>query len=162
VKGNVNIGGRAKWNPLDGGFTQGEVELKAGLNIIFKLGVDAKLKYQKDFNNVIFETGLPSLSYGVVIIGPRVGFGTRASFIAAAEGQLLAGAEMELSNAHILLHFVPVQFEDKRLGPLLQARVRGLRVNYVGPQNSVYPFPSNVALKSPSGIRTWASRRSPP
>ncbi|KAH8776719.1 hypothetical protein F5883DRAFT_640402 [Diaporthe sp. PMI_573] len=84
-QGNVNIGGRAKWNPLDGGFTQGEVELKAGLNIIFKLGVDAKLKYQKDFNNVIFETGLPSLSYGVVIIGPRVGFGTRASFVAAAE-----------------------------------------------------------------------------
>lgn len=106
VKGNVNIAGRAKWNPLDGGFTQGEVELKADLNIVLKLGIDAKLKYQKDFNNVIFETGLPSLSYGVVIIGPRVGFGTRASFVTAAEGQLLAGAEMGLSNAHIILDFV--------------------------------------------------------
>lgn len=106
VKGNVNIAGRAKWSPLDGGFTQGEVEMKADLNIIFKLGVDAKLQYQKDFNNVIFETGLPSLSYGVVIIGPKVSFGTRTSFVAAAEGQLLAGAEMGLSNAQVLLDFV--------------------------------------------------------
>lgn len=106
VKGNVNIAGRAKWSPLDGGFTEGQVDLKADLNIIFKLGVDAKLQYQKDFNNVIFETGLPSLSYGIVIIGPRVSFGTRASFVAAAEGQLLAGAEMGLSNAQVVLDFV--------------------------------------------------------
>ncbi|TLD25364.1 hypothetical protein PspLS_05871 [Pyricularia sp. CBS 133598] len=105
VDGSATLTGRAAFTPI-GGFTQGEVEMRMDLNIVFKLGVDAKIKYQKDFESSLLDVGLPGLSYGIVTIGPRVSLGSRVSLLTAAEGKLLAGAEMGITNALAKLDFV--------------------------------------------------------
>ncbi|KAI6400534.1 hypothetical protein MCOR12_011258 [Pyricularia oryzae] len=105
VDGRATLTGRAAFTPV-GGFTQGEVEMRIDLNMVFKLGIDAKIKYQKDFESSLLDVGLPGLSYGIVTIGPRVSLGSRVSLLAAAEGKLLAGAEMGITNALAKLDFV--------------------------------------------------------
>ncbi|PHH85143.1 hypothetical protein CDD83_837 [Cordyceps sp. RAO-2017] len=71
-----------------------------------KLGIDAQIRYRADFETDLLRVGLPGLSYGAVTIGPQVSVGARAGFEAAARGRLLAGAEMGLHDAHVVVDLV--------------------------------------------------------
>lgn len=105
VSGSAKIAGRAAWSPI-GGFTKGEVEINTDAQFVFKLGIDAQMTYQQTFENALLDFGIPGLSYGVVTIGPRITVGTNVALEAKAKGRLLAGAEMGLQNAHVLIDFV--------------------------------------------------------
>lgn len=104
VKGNVGIAGRAKWSLK--GFSQGEVDLTAFLDIVLQLGVDAKTTGKRTFESTIFEQGLPGLTFGTVFIGPRVSLGYRTELTAAAKGRVLAGAKMGIEKGFTRLDFV--------------------------------------------------------
>ncbi|PHH65075.1 hypothetical protein CDD81_3473 [Ophiocordyceps australis] len=105
VQGSARIAGSAAWTPL-GGFTQGRVELHT--DIIFKLqiGIDAQISYKQEFTANLVNVGLPGLSYGVVTIGPYISVGTRVALEAAAKGRMLAGAEMGIHDARVIVDFV--------------------------------------------------------
>lgn len=105
VSGHASVAGRASWTPL-GGFIQGQVEMHADVQFVFKLGIDAQMTYQKEFSNALLRLGLPGLTYGVVTIGPWVEVGSTVTLDAAAHGRLLAGAEMGLQAAHVLVDFI--------------------------------------------------------
>ncbi len=105
VSGHANVAGRASWTPL-GGIIQGEVEMNADVQFVFKLGIDAQMTYQKEFQNTLLRLGLPGLTYGVVTIGPWVEVGSKVALEANAQGRLLAGAEIGLTAAHVLIDFV--------------------------------------------------------
>lgn len=64
VEGNVKVAGRAAWTPIGMEFTEGQLELHTDIKMVLKLGVDAKIKFTKDFKNTILDYGLPGLSYG--------------------------------------------------------------------------------------------------
>nr|XP_036586224.1 uncharacterized protein CTRU02_03609 [Colletotrichum truncatum]KAF6796631.1 hypothetical protein CTRU02_03609 [Colletotrichum truncatum] len=105
VSGNAKIAGRARWTPL-GGFLEGQVDVRTDIKFVLKLGIDAEITYSREFTSDLINVGLPGLSYGVVTIGPRISVGTRVGIQAAAKGRLLAGAEMGLQDAHVLIDFV--------------------------------------------------------
>ncbi len=105
VSGHASVAGRASWTPF-GGFTQGQVEMHADVQFVFKLGIDAQMTYQKEFSNALLRLGLPGLTYGVVTIGPWVEVGSTVTLDAEANGRLLAGAEMGLQAAHVLVDFI--------------------------------------------------------
>ncbi|KAK1638361.1 hypothetical protein BDP81DRAFT_392959 [Colletotrichum phormii] len=69
-------------------------------------GIDAQISYKQEFYTNLINVALPGLSYGVVSIGPRINVGSRVVVEAAAKGKLLAGAEMGLQDAHVLIDFV--------------------------------------------------------
>lgn len=106
VSGSAKIAGRAAWTPVGMTVTKGELELNVDAQFVLKLGIDAQLKYQNDFTQTLLEVGLPGLSYGVITIGPAISVGTHVNLLAEAKGKLLAGAEMGLANAHVLIDFV--------------------------------------------------------
>lgn len=105
VSGHASVAGRASWTPL-GGFIEGQVEMRADVQFVFKLGIDAQMTYSKEFNNNLLRLGLPGLTYGVVTIGPWVEVGSTVKLDAEAKGRLLAGAEMGLQNAHVVIDFI--------------------------------------------------------
>ena len=105
VKGNVGIAGRAKWT-LTGGISQGEVDLKAFLDIVLQIGIDAKAKGKKSSESTLFEQGPPGLSFGIVTIGPRVSLGYRTTLTAVAKGRALAGAKMGIIKGLVTLDFI--------------------------------------------------------
>ncbi|EEY19384.1 conserved hypothetical protein [Verticillium alfalfae VaMs.102] len=106
VSGSAKLAGRAAWTPLGGVFTQGEVEVNTDIKFVLKVGIDAQMTYKQEFSHTLLNVGLPGLSYGVVTIGPRITVGSRVELEAEAKGKLLAGAEMGLQNAHVLIDFV--------------------------------------------------------
>ncbi|OBT39405.1 hypothetical protein VE00_10342 [Pseudogymnoascus sp. WSF 3629] len=104
VSGAANVAGRVSWSPA--GISAGQIELKANMKFILKIGIDAEMTYQKEFSNTLLKMGLPGLSYGVVQIGPWIEVGTHVTLEADAKGRLLAGAEMGIQAAHVVLDFV--------------------------------------------------------
>lgn len=104
IKGSFGIAGRAKWSLK--GFSEGKVDLTAFLDIIMKLGIVGKTTGKQTFESTIFEQGLPGLTFGPVFIGPRVSLGYRTEITAAAKGQVLAGAKMEIEKGITTLDFV--------------------------------------------------------
>ncbi|KAF7540137.1 hypothetical protein G7054_g1538 [Neopestalotiopsis clavispora] len=106
AKGSVKVVGRATWTPVGMTFTQGQLEMTADIKIGLKLGVDAKIKASKTFSNDILDFGLPGLAYGAVTIGPRISVGSSVTLAAAAEGKLLAGAEMGITDSLVLIDWV--------------------------------------------------------
>ncbi|RBQ95470.1 hypothetical protein VDGD_07143 [Verticillium dahliae] len=106
VTSPAKLAGRAAWTPLGGVFTQGEVEVNTDIKFVLKLGIDAQMSYKREFSHTLLNVGLPGLPYGVVTIGPRITVGSRVELEAEAKGKLLAGAEMGLQNAHVLIDFV--------------------------------------------------------
>lgn len=112
VSGSASIAGRASWTPL-GGFTEGQVEMHVDVKFVLQLGIDAQLTYSQTFENELFNVGLPGLSYGVITIGPFITLGTKVELEAAAKGQILAGAEMGLQDAHVLIDFINPSNSDQ-------------------------------------------------
>ncbi|PHH86272.1 hypothetical protein CDD83_10483 [Cordyceps sp. RAO-2017] len=82
------------------------MDLRTDVQIVLKLGIDAQITYKKEFTTDLIDYGLPALSFGVVVIGPRISVQSRVEFEAAATGKLLAGAEMGLQDSHIRLDLV--------------------------------------------------------
>ncbi|KAK2773605.1 hypothetical protein CKAH01_13523 [Colletotrichum kahawae] len=105
VSGNAKVAGSAKWTP-GAGIVEGQVEIRTDVMFVLKVGIDAGIVLKQDFKAELFSLGLPGLSFGVVSIGPRITVGTSVSLNAAANGRLLAGAEMGLQDARIVLDFV--------------------------------------------------------
>ncbi|PHH73772.1 hypothetical protein CDD82_5273 [Ophiocordyceps australis] len=105
VEGSARIAGSASWTPL-GGFTQGRVELHTDIIFKLQLGIDAQIRYRQSFSTNLVNVGLPGLSYGVVTIGPYISVGTRVALEAAAKGRMLAGAEMGIHDARVVVDFV--------------------------------------------------------
>ncbi|KAK3384941.1 hypothetical protein B0H63DRAFT_543033 [Podospora didyma] len=105
ASGSAKIAGSASWTPI-GGFTKGEVDVRADIQFVLKLGIDAQMNYKQKFGSDLLNVGLPGLSYGIVTIGPRITVGTSVELEAVAKGRLLVGAEMGLQNAHVLIDFV--------------------------------------------------------
>lgn len=68
----------------------------------YRIVANAKLK--KDFNYAVGDFGLPGLSFGIVTIGPQLNLGTDLSFDAQANGQVLAGAKINIQNAKATLN----------------------------------------------------------
>ncbi|KJZ80482.1 hypothetical protein HIM_00332 [Hirsutella minnesotensis 3608] len=104
VSGSARVAGRAKWTIE--GFEEGFIDVRADMKIAMKLGIDAQIAYKTDFTQPLFDIGLPGLSYGVVTIGPRISVESKVGLEAAANGKLLAGAEMGIENAHARINFV--------------------------------------------------------
>ncbi len=105
VSGQAKVAGRAAWTPL-GGFREGHIELNTNVKFALKVGIDAQIKYKKNFDTELFSVGLPGLSYGVVTIGPSISVSSRVALEAAASGKLLVGAEMGLEDARAVLDIV--------------------------------------------------------
>ncbi|KAJ0359796.1 hypothetical protein COL154_007996 [Colletotrichum chrysophilum] len=105
VTGNAKVAGSAKWTPGEG-IVEGQVEIRTDVMFVLKVGIDAGIVLKQNFKAELFSLGLPGLSFGVVSIGPRITVGTRVTLEAAAKGRLLAGAEMGLEDARVVLDFV--------------------------------------------------------
>ncbi|KAM4063224.1 hypothetical protein HRG_010216 [Hirsutella rhossiliensis] len=111
VKGQARVNGRATWNANDG-LTAAKVEFHTDLEFVLKIGIDAKISYSRKFETDLLDVGLPGLSYGPVEVGPWISLGASVNLEAAANGKMLAGAEMGLHDAHIVIDFkasTPVQ-----------------------------------------------------
>ncbi|KAI8223272.1 hypothetical protein K4K54_006256 [Colletotrichum sp. SAR 10_86] len=105
VTGNAKVAGSAKWTPGEG-IVEGQVEIRTDVMFVLKVGIDAGVVLKQNFKAELFSLGLPGLSFGVVSIGPRITVGTSVTLEAAAKGRLLAGAEMGLEDARVVLDFV--------------------------------------------------------
>ncbi|KAJ5016875.1 hypothetical protein K4K57_010498 [Colletotrichum sp. SAR 10_99] len=105
VTGNAKIAGSAKWTPGEG-IVEGQIEIRTDVMFVLKVGIDAGIVLKQNFKAELFSLGLPGLSFGVVSIGPRITLGTSVTLEAAAKGRLLAGAEMGLEDARVVLDFV--------------------------------------------------------
>ncbi|KAI8164703.1 hypothetical protein K4K49_012182 [Colletotrichum sp. SAR 10_70] len=105
VTGNAKVAGSAKWTPGEG-IVEGQVEIRTDVMFVLKVGIDAGIVLKQNFKAELFSLGLPGLSFGVVSIGPRITVGTSVTLEAAAKGRLLAGAEMGLEDARVVLDFV--------------------------------------------------------
>ncbi|KAG5974940.1 hypothetical protein E4U55_007970 [Claviceps digitariae] len=105
VSGHAKVAGRAKWSP-EHGLQEGRVELTADLQFALKIGLEGSASIEQHFSIDLLSYGLPSLSYGVVDIGPYVTLGARVDVAAASEGNLLAGAEMGLQDARVVMDLV--------------------------------------------------------
>ncbi|KAI0536930.1 hypothetical protein GGR58DRAFT_473565 [Xylaria digitata] len=73
---------------------------------IFRIGINAQLKYEQKFQNTLLRLPLSPLTFGPVIIGPYASVGSTVELAAQANGKLLAGAEMSLQNAHVLIDII--------------------------------------------------------
>ncbi|KAI8298125.1 hypothetical protein K4K61_012024 [Colletotrichum sp. SAR11_59] len=105
VTGNAKVAGSAKWTPGEG-IVEGQVEIRTDIMFVLKVGIDAGIVLKQNFKAELFSLGLPGLSFGVASIGPRITVGTSVTLEAAAKGRLLAGAEMGLEDARVVLDFV--------------------------------------------------------
>ncbi|KAH7324936.1 hypothetical protein B0I35DRAFT_425228 [Stachybotrys elegans] len=105
VSGSVRISGRAAWVPFEG-ITEGFIELHNDITFSAKLGVDANIALKQDLDLDLFNVGLPGLSFGVITIGPRISLGAKVGVEALASGRLLAGGELALQNAAIVIDIV--------------------------------------------------------
>ncbi|KAI8231823.1 hypothetical protein K4K55_006032 [Colletotrichum sp. SAR 10_96] len=105
VTGNAKVAGSAKWTPGEG-IVEGQIEIRTDVMFVLKVGIDAGIVLKQNFKAELFSLGLPGLSFGVVSIGPRITLGTSVTLEAAAKGRLLAGAEMGLEDARVVLDFV--------------------------------------------------------
>jgi hypothetical protein len=105
ASGHAKVAGKAKWSPVTG-LEQGQVQLQTDLRFVLKLGIEADVSLRYDFTTDLFNYGLPALSYGVVTIGPYVSVGARVGVEAAAQGQVLVGAEMGIQDASVVLDIV--------------------------------------------------------
>ncbi|PFH61972.1 hypothetical protein XA68_15634 [Ophiocordyceps unilateralis] len=104
VKGQARINGRASWGIGDG-ITEAKVDFHTDMEFVLKLGIDARISYAKEFETELLEVGLPGLQYGPVTFGPWISLGAKVKLEAAAKGRLLAGAEMGLHDAHIVIDY---------------------------------------------------------
>ncbi|UNI15670.1 hypothetical protein JDV02_002181 [Purpureocillium takamizusanense] len=105
VTGSAKLAGHLQWVPFKG-FTKGEIGLHVVAKAGLKVGIDARYTFQKDVTHELCDVGLPALSFGVVTIGPSVSLGVHANLTAQASGQLLAGAEVGLQDAYVVLDLV--------------------------------------------------------
>ncbi|KAF9872229.1 hypothetical protein CkaCkLH20_10321 [Colletotrichum karsti] len=105
VTGNAKVAGSAKWTPGEG-IVEGQVEIRTDVMFVLKVGIDAGIVLKQNFKAELFSLGLPGLSFGVVSIGPRITVATSVVLQAAATGRLLAGAQMGLEDARIVLDLV--------------------------------------------------------
>jgi hypothetical protein len=105
VSGTARVAGRATWTPL-GGVTEARVELRNDMRVLLQLGVDARAAVRHSFETELFGVGLPGLSFGVVTVGPYVSVGAKVGLEAAAAGRVLAGAEVNLQDARVVLDLV--------------------------------------------------------
>ncbi|KAI8189960.1 hypothetical protein KHU50_003738 [Colletotrichum sp. SAR 10_65] len=105
VTGNAKVAGSAKWTPGEG-IVEGQIEIRTDVMFVLKVGIDAGIVLKQNFKAELFSLGLPGLSFGVVSVGPRITVGTSVTLEAAAKGRLLAGAEMGLEDARVVLDFV--------------------------------------------------------
>jgi hypothetical protein len=105
AKGNAQLSGKAGFTPL-GGFTEGQVGIIVDLDIVLKLGVDAQLKFKKDFKSNLFTVAMPGLDFAVVKIGPMLSLDSRVGLEAVGNGRLLAGAEFGLKKAQATLDII--------------------------------------------------------
>ncbi|KAK2590183.1 hypothetical protein QQS21_012134 [Conoideocrella luteorostrata] len=105
VSGHARVAGRARWSPFRG-LEEGRVELNVNIKFVLKLGIEARHTLKHDFSSELFSYGLPGLSYGIITIGPYVSVGARVGFDATAKGKILAGAEMGLQDALVVIDIV--------------------------------------------------------
>ena len=105
AKGNAQLSGKAGFSPV-GGIVEGQVGIIVDLDIILKLGVDAQLKFKKDFRTNLFTVAMPGLDFAVVKIGPMLSLDSRVGLEAAGNGRLLAGAEFGLKKAQATLDLI--------------------------------------------------------
>ncbi|KAG6003007.1 hypothetical protein E4U21_002442 [Claviceps maximensis] len=112
VAGHARVAGHAKWSPRNG-LQEGRVELTTNLQMMLKIGLDGEANFNKAFSLDLLSYGLPALSYGVVEIGPYVTLGARVDFAAGSRGNVLAGAEVGLQDARVVMNLVGSAPADK-------------------------------------------------
>ncbi|OAQ96877.1 hypothetical protein LLEC1_04347 [Akanthomyces lecanii] len=98
VSGQAVFSGKAKLTPLKGIF-DGELALRTNMKMVLKVGVDAQVTFNTTIKKNLFTVGLPGLSYGIVTVGPYISVAAKVGLDAAANGKLLVGGEMGLTQA---------------------------------------------------------------
>lgn len=105
ASGHATLSGHAKFSPFSG-LKEGELSVAADMDVVIKIGIDAQVKFNKDFDTDLFSVGLPGLSFGPVSLGPFIDVKSHIGLEAAAEGKLLVGADVGLKDAKATLNFV--------------------------------------------------------
>lgn len=105
AQGRVELAGSATWSVTQG-ITEGKLEAWADIKAALKIGVDAQIEMNKEWNKNLFQIGLPGLSFGVITIGPQVRLDSRVTLEAQAKGRLLAGAELSWNRAYARVDIV--------------------------------------------------------
>ncbi|KAL6709941.1 hypothetical protein ACN47E_000726 [Coniothyrium glycines] len=105
AQGRVELAGSATWK-VGSGITKGEIEAWADLKVAMKVGVDAQIKFTREWRKTLFQKGIPKLSFGPIILGPSIKVEARVSLEAGAEGRILAGAEMNWNRGYAKIDFI--------------------------------------------------------
>ncbi|RDA94042.1 hypothetical protein CP533_5307 [Ophiocordyceps camponoti-saundersi (nom. inval.)] len=105
ASGRARIAGRAAWSLRDG-LTEGHIEFHTDMLISLKVGIDAQTGLRTELDKELLMTGLPGLNFGPVSVDPFVSIRARAMVDVESKGQLLAGAEMGLNDAHAIVDLV--------------------------------------------------------
>ncbi|QPG96513.1 hypothetical protein C2857_004429 [Epichloe festucae Fl1] len=105
VSGEAKVAGRAKWSLLKG-LEEGHIELNTNLKFVLKIGIDGRAERREDFYTHLNTYGLPSLSYGIVTVGPFVTVGVRVGVSTSVRGNFLAGAEMGMQDSLVVMDLV--------------------------------------------------------
>jgi hypothetical protein len=118
AQGRVELAGAATWSVTQG-ITKGELEVWADIKAALKIGVDAQIQLNKEWNKNLFQIGLPGLSFGVITIGPQVKLDSRVTLEASAKGRLLAGAELSWNRAYAKVDMVnPANSKKENFDPV--------------------------------------------
>ncbi|KAG5988221.1 hypothetical protein E4U54_004729 [Claviceps lovelessii] len=112
VSGHARVAGRARWTAR-GGLQEGHIELITDLQMVLKLGLEGTANVEKEFSIDFLSFGLPAISYGVVNVGPYFTLGARVGLSAESKGNLLAGAEMGLQGARVVMDLAGSKAVDK-------------------------------------------------
>lgn len=115
ARGTASVAGKASWSLLHG-ITAGHVAFDLDMHFGLKVGVDARMSYRGNLEADLLRVGLPGLSYGVVTVPPQVAVGARIALEAAADGRLLAGADVGLPASHVVVDMVDSSRSDMSRG----------------------------------------------
>ncbi|KAG5925798.1 hypothetical protein E4U42_003930 [Claviceps africana] len=112
VTGQATLTGRAKWSPARG-VHGGTVDLSTDLKVVINIGLNGAGSLEKEFELDLFTFGLPGLSYGIVTVGPYLSLSARAVLALESEGTILAGGELDLQGARVVMDFADSNVVDK-------------------------------------------------
>lgn len=109
--GRANLRGKLRWGPVEG-LTAGEVELHVDASAAFNIGIDIKYPWQADLSVDLYHLDLSGIGFGPVVIGPSISVGVHVGLAAEAAGRMLAGTEIALKDAHVVLDLVKPSRND--------------------------------------------------
>ncbi|UNI15550.1 hypothetical protein JDV02_002074 [Purpureocillium takamizusanense] len=107
ASGNATLSGKVKWTPFTG-MTEGQVYLHLDARFALKIGIDAHAQSSHNFTKQLYNRTFDATSFGGFSVVPGMDVAVNANITtnSLSEGRLLAGAEMDVQDAHVVYDLV--------------------------------------------------------